>query len=69
MADKNVCPTDLTDVAPGTVLVEKHALYAACGDGAWLRLEELQPANRKRLSATDFINGLHAQSGERFQTA
>ncbi|HXE75707.1 MAG TPA: methionyl-tRNA formyltransferase [Candidatus Xenobia bacterium] len=52
--------------APGTVLVEKHALYAACGDDGWLGLDELQPANRKRLAATDFINGLHVRTGERF---
>ena len=67
-ADKNVCPTDSTNVAPGMLRVEKHAVYAACGGGSWLRLEDLQPANRKRLTATDFINGLHVQSGERFQT-
>ncbi len=54
--------------APGTVLVEKHTLYAACGDDGWLRLDELQPANRKRLPATDFINGLHVRSGERFES-
>lgn len=53
--------------APGTLLVEKHALYAACGDGSWLRLEEVQPENRKRMSATDFLNGLHVKSGERFE--
>ena len=53
---------------PGTMLVEKHALYTACGSGTWLRLEELQPANRKRLAATDFINGLHVQPGERFES-
>ena len=52
--------------APGTVLVEKHAVYAACGGYTWLRLDELQPANRKRLAATDFINGLHVQTGEQF---
>jgi methionyl-tRNA formyltransferase len=52
---------------PGTLLAEKHALYVACGQGTWLRLEELQPADRKRLQATDFINGLHVHSGERFE--
>jgi hypothetical protein len=58
--------------------VEKHALYVACGlsprrkpggsgsEGTWLRLEELQPANRKRMSAADFLNGFHIQSGDRF---
>lgn len=49
---------------PGTLLVDKHALYAACGGGTWLRLDELQPANRKRLRAIDFINGFHVRTGE-----
>lgn len=53
--------------SPGTLIVEKHALYVACGEGSWLRLEEVQPENRKRLSATDFINGMHVRSGERFE--
>ena len=53
--------------APGTLLVEKHALYVACGGGTWLRLDDVQPADRKRLSATDFINGLHARTGEKFE--
>jgi len=52
---------------PGTLLAEKHALYVACGTNTWLDLEELQPENRKRLSATDFINGLHVRPGERFE--
>jgi methionyl-tRNA formyltransferase len=55
--------------APGTLVVEKHALFAACGPEAsgasWLRLEEVQPADRRRMSATDLINGLHVKSGER----
>ncbi|MBI2957111.1 MAG: methionyl-tRNA formyltransferase [Acidobacteria bacterium] len=58
--------------APGTLLVERHALYVACGPEAsgntWLRLEELQPAGRKRLSATDFINGFHVRTGEKLET-
>ena len=55
-------------LTPGTLLVEKHALYAACGGQTWLRFDELQPADRKHMSATDFINGLHVRSGERFET-
>ncbi len=55
--------------APGTLLVEKQVLYVACEGGTWLRLEELQPADRKRLRAGDFINGLHVKSGERFEPA
>lgn len=56
-------------LTPGTLLVETHALYAACGGSTWLRLDELQPADRRRMSATDFINGLHVRSGEQFESA
>lgn len=56
------------ELTPGTLLVEKHAVYVACGASTWLRLDSLQPANRKRLSATDFINGLHPRPGEKFET-
>ena len=52
---------------PGTLLVEKHALFVACGNETWLRLEEVQPADRRRQRALDFVNGLHIQSGERFE--
>jgi len=53
--------------SPGMLLAEKHALYVACGEGTWLALEEVQPENRKRLRATDFINGLHVKTGDRFE--
>lgn len=63
------------ELGPGTLIVEKHALYVACGPAGggagaatWLRLDELQPADRKRLSATDFINGFHPRPGEKFET-
>lgn len=57
---------------PGTLLAEKHALYVACGPDAsggatWLRLDEVQPANRKRLRANDFVNGFHLRSGEQLR--
>ena len=55
--------------APGTLLAEKHALYVACGGESWLRLEEVQPADRKRMRAEDFVNGLHVKSGERFENS
>ncbi len=53
--------------APGTLLAEKHALYVACRENTWLRLEEVQPANRKRMAAADFLNGFHVQNCERFE--
>jgi methionyl-tRNA formyltransferase len=47
-------------VAHGTDLVVN------CGDGTVLRLIEVQPEARKRLSARDFINGMHLKVGDRF---
>jgi methionyl-tRNA formyltransferase len=52
---------------PGSLLVEKHLLTVACGRGTWLRVDEVQPASHKRLTATDFINGMHVKSGEQFK--
>lgn len=42
---------------PGTVVaVEPDALVVACGDGA-VRLREVQPENRKRMTVAEFLNG------------
>jgi len=54
--------------APGTLLAEKRALYVACGESSWLELLELQPANRKRMPAADFLHGFHLHSGEHFES-
>jgi methionyl-tRNA formyltransferase len=62
-------PTGVVEtLSPGTLVAEKHALYVACGENTWLELEELQPENRKRLRATDFINGMHVRPGERLES-
>lgn len=57
------------ELVPGTLVVEHHRLYVLCGEKTWLRLEELQLADRKRVAAGDFINGLRLQTGERFALA
>jgi methionyl-tRNA formyltransferase len=61
-------------INPGTLVVEGHELYVACGGAApnvrgsgWLLLEELQPAARKRVSGRDFLNGWRVKGGERFE--
>ncbi len=56
-----------SEVRPGTLLdVSSEGLIVACGVGA-LRILELQPENRARLSARDFINGYRPQPGERME--
>ena len=45
---------------PGTVSVRKNQLLVACSD-EWLSIEELQPAGKKRMPATAFLNGIHSE--------
>lgn len=48
---------------PGTVSGE---LIAACGIGS-LRIEELQPAGKKRMTAAEFLRGYPLKPGTRFR--
>jgi methionyl-tRNA formyltransferase len=51
---------------PGTVTtITPTGLAIACGQQQLL-VQEVQPANRRRLSARDFVQGYHVQQGERF---
>ena len=49
--------SDISNMAPGTVIVERKSLFVVAGDGELLRLEELQLAGKKRMKAADFLNG------------
>ena len=52
--------------APGTVTaVTPEGLLVACGTGHLL-IHELQPANRRRMAASDFAQGHRVQPGQRF---
>jgi methionyl-tRNA formyltransferase len=52
---------------PGTVVrLEKHAILIACGQHTVLKVLELQPQNRPRLSSGDFLSGYLIQEGDRF---
>jgi methionyl-tRNA formyltransferase len=55
------------DVEPGEVTVAHGGeLVVQCGEHSALRLLEVQPEARKRMTPRDFINGLHVKVGERF---
>ena len=55
------------EVAPGEVTAAHGGeLVIQCGTRSALRLLEVQPEARKRLTARDFINGLHVKIGDRF---
>lgn len=47
------------------IRVHGDDLVVACGDGHLLRLHEVQPEGKRRLSVRDFINGSRLRVGER----
>jgi methionyl-tRNA formyltransferase len=53
-------------IACGTI-TKAHAdeLSVACGESTSLRLLEVQPEGKRRMSVRDFLNGTHLQPGER----
>ena len=56
---------------PGAALGEVIAaqgddLMVNCGEGTALRLIEVQPEARKRMTVRDFLNGTHVKVGDRF---
>ena len=55
------------EVQPGEVTAAHGAeLVVQCGQRSALRLFAVQPEARKRLTARDFINGMHVKVGHRF---
>jgi len=47
------------------VLAHGDELLVSCGEGTHLRLHEVQPEGKRRMSARDFLNGAHVLAGER----
>lgn len=55
------------DASPGEVIAAHgDLLVVKCGDETALRIIELQPEARRRMSVRDFRNGTHLQIGDRF---
>ena len=50
---------------PGMLFRTATRLFAACGEGAWLELLELQPEGKRRMRVEDFLNGVSLAPGER----
>jgi methionyl-tRNA formyltransferase len=49
-------------------IIEAHGdnLIVACGEQTVLRILEIQPEGKRRMSVRDFLNGTRARAGERF---
>jgi methionyl-tRNA formyltransferase len=65
-AEENAGALAQLEQAPGeVVMAHGDDLIVNCGANTNLRLLELQPEGKRRLSARDFLNGNHLELGER----
>ncbi len=54
-------------IAPGEIVDSAKEIFVACGENTRLRLEAIQVAGRKKLSAREFANGARFGPVERFE--
>jgi methionyl-tRNA formyltransferase len=54
------------ELVPGTVLIENANVIVGCADGTALVLEQVTPAGKKMMSATDWANGARLVKGDSF---
>ena len=61
---------DITvDFAAGQIIDAKgDNLIVACGGGTSLRIFEIQPEGKRRMTTRDFLNGCSIKAGDRFKT-
>ena len=58
---------DLPNAVPGEVLASQgDNLIVKCGEETMLRLIEVQPEAKRRMSVRDFLNGTHLKVGDTF---
>jgi methionyl-tRNA formyltransferase len=50
---------------PGTLLVDEGTMFAACGEGTWIELVEVQPEGKRRMTAGEFLRGHAVATGMR----
>ncbi len=48
------------------IIAHGDDLVVKCGEGTVLRLLEVQPEAKRRMSVRDFLNGTHLKIGDRF---
>ncbi|HKO61263.1 MAG TPA: methionyl-tRNA formyltransferase [Pyrinomonadaceae bacterium] len=59
--------TAVDDSGPGEIIEARGGeLIVKAGHGSALRIVELQPESKRRMSVLDFLNGTHLQAGESF---
>ena len=51
---------------PGYIEIENNKLFIGCKNGS-ISVGEIQPAGKKTMLITDWLNGARLQQGERFE--
>jgi methionyl-tRNA formyltransferase len=51
------------DAQPGEVVAQQGTIFAACGEGTWLELVEIQLEGKRRMSAGEFLRGRALSAG------
>ena len=62
--DSNAAAT--APVTPGEIILSSKEISIVCGEGTFLRLESVQIEGRKKVSASEFANGVRLAPGGRF---
>ncbi len=62
--ERRLCPEP---AAPGTILYDGRELLVSCGEETLLLVSRVKVEGRKEVSALEFANGTHLQSGEHFR--
>jgi methionyl-tRNA formyltransferase len=59
----DVTPTEeKTTASPGTIIrIEKEAIYLACGNQTVVKINEVQPAGRSKMTIMAFLTGVGSQ--------
>ena len=68
LAVHRMLPTEVRGARPrppGELLLEQGTMFAACGEGSWLELVEVQPEGKRRMTAGEFLRGHAVESGTR----
>ena len=58
-------PAGRTSAAPGEIRIENHRMFAACAQGTWLELMDVQLEGKKRMAAAEFLRGTQYAPGAR----
>lgn len=56
-----------SNLSPGEIAFKRSELLVSCGDETLLEVSRVKVEGRKEVSAVEFANGAHLQSGEHFR--